>query len=137
MNRSGMTKQIKDAPASRSTTNKRNMKMGGILKKIVKGPKVLQKLNPIASVLGAKKHGGSMLKAALDPAGLIHKKNVTSASGAAKKEARSPEAKAAKRRKMNYDASGLDMPVGMKKGGQVHCRGGGAATRGTRFGGKD
>jgi hypothetical protein len=136
MNRSGMTKQIQDAPASRGTTKKRDMKMGGILKKVVKGPKILRKINPIASVLGAKKHGGSMLKAALDPAGLIHKKNVTSAKGAAEKEARSPEAKAAKRRKMNYDAAGMSVP-GMKKGGQVHCRGGGAATRGTRFGGKD
>lgn len=111
--------------------------MGGILKKVVKGPKILQKLNPIASVLGAKKHGGSLLKAALDPAGLIHKKNVTSAKGAAKKKANSPEGKAAARRKMNYDAAGMSVPVGMKKGGQVHCRGGGAATRGTRFGGKD
>jgi len=111
--------------------------MGGILKKIAKGPKALHKLSPVASVLGALKHGGSPLKAALDPAGLIHKKNVTSKKAADKKEYNSPEATKKRRTMGNYKAAGFAPPQGMKKGGQVHCRGAGCATRGTRFGGKD
>jgi len=109
----------------------------GVLKKIAKGPKLLRPLNPVAAVLGAKKHGGSILKAALDPAGVIHKKNVTSGKAAEKKEYNSPEASKKRRTMGHYEAAGMAPPPGMKKGGQVNCRGAGAATRGTRFGGKD
>jgi hypothetical protein len=123
MNRGSVGKQIK---------YKSGGKMG-ILTKLAKGPKLTRNINPLAAGLNAKKHGGSPLKAILDPMQHILKSGPRSAAQADKAYGKSPEGREKKRRTEMYAGTGLTDPMRMSKGGQI-CKGAGKATRGRAFG---